>query len=206
MAEVWSLIDEKRALRKVMRARREALDPADRLRGSRAVAERLGELPELAAARAVSGYVSTRGELDPSRALAAVAARGGVVAYPRVCSERPRLRFHPVNDEATLAVGAFGIFEPAADSPEIPLEELDVVLVPGLAFDEEGRRLGYGGGYYDEVAERLHARKGRRGILVGVAFDFQLVARCPAGDGDVAIDCVVTDARVVRCGRETERK
>src|SRR5881394_690123 len=109
MAEGWSLIDEKRALRKVMRARREALDPAEHLRYSRAVGERLAALPELAAAAVVSGYVPTRGELDPSRALAAVAARGAVVAYPRVDSERPRLRFHAVADENALRVGAFGI-------------------------------------------------------------------------------------------------
>jgi 5-formyltetrahydrofolate cyclo-ligase len=202
MAEVWSLIDEKRALRKVMRARREALDPAERLQASRAVGERLLSLPELSVALAVTGYASTRGEIDPSRALAAVAAGGAVVAYPRVSSERPRLRFHPVLDETALAVGTFGIFEPPAGSPEIALERLDVVLLPGLAFDEQGRRLGYGGGYYDELAARVRAQPGRRGLLVGVGFDFQLVARCPAGENDVAIDCVVTDARVIRCAPE----
>ena len=200
MAAAWSLIEEKRALRKVMRARREALDPAERLRCWRGLGRLLAALPELAAAGSVSGYLPTRGEIDPSAALSAFAARGGIVVYPRVVAERPRLRFHQVTDEGELAAGAFGILEPPADCREIPLEALDVVLVPGLAFDAEGRRLGYGGGYYDEVGARLRAAG--RGVLVGVGFDFQLVARCPAGEGDVAIDCVVTDARVVRCAPE----
>lgn len=93
--------------------------------------------------------------------------------------------------------GAFGVQEPASSCPEISIADLDVVVMPGLAFDQRGARLGYGGGYYDEVAARVRA--GGRGFLVGVGFDFQLLERCPAGEGDVHIDCVVTDAQVVRC-------
>src|SRR4051794_2779791 len=107
MAAVWSLIEEKRALRKVMRARREALDPAERLRCWRALGQRLAVLPELMAAGAVSGYLPTRGEIDPSGALAGVTARGAIVAYPRVVAERPRLRFHQVTDQTELTAGAF---------------------------------------------------------------------------------------------------
>jgi 5-formyltetrahydrofolate cyclo-ligase len=72
-----------------------------------------------------------------------------------------------------------------------------VILLPGLAFDQEGHRLGYGGGYYDEVGALV--RREGKALLVGLGFDFQLVDRCPAADGDVDIDRVVTDARVVRC-------
>jgi 5-formyltetrahydrofolate cyclo-ligase len=72
------------------------------------------------------------------------------------------------------------------------------MILPGLAFDRDGRRLGYGGGYYDEAVGRLRAAG--RGFLVALGYDFQLVERCPAGDGDVTVDCVVTDAQVVRCG------
>jgi 5-formyltetrahydrofolate cyclo-ligase len=202
MAASWSIVEEKRALRRAMRARREGMSADERARAAVAVAARLASLPELAAARVVSGYLATRGELDPSAALAAAAARGAVVAYPRVSEERPRLRFHRVSSEADLRLGAFGILEPPPDAPELPLEALDLVLVPGLAFDGRGGRLGYGGGYYDEVAARLRAAG--RGFLVGVGFDFQLIESCPAGEGDVAIDCVVTDARL--CRRASEGK
>ena len=120
-------------------------------------------------------------------------------------AEPPRLRFHDVDitaallptGDGVLVPGPFGLREPAPSAPEVAVESIDVMLLPGLAFDRAGRRLGYGGGYYDEAAGRLRAAG--RGLLVGVAYDFQIVDRCPAGDADVGVDCVVTDGQVVRC-------
>lgn len=192
-----SLVEEKRALRRAMSDRRAALSPAERDRCSRAAADHLAGLPELGAARAVAGFVATPAEIDPALALTRAGQRGATVAYPRVTAGQPRLRFHRVDDPAALRPGAFGILEPPEALPEVAPEELDVILVPGLAFDAAGRRLGYGGGYYDELGGLM--RRQGRALLVGLGFDFQLVDRCPAGSGDVDIDSVVTDARVVRC-------
>lgn len=197
MAAGWSLIEEKRALRRAIRARREALSLDERARAAGAVSARLSALPEFQSARVVSGYLPTRGELDPGAALAAAAGRGATIVYPRVTAERPRLRFHPVASPELLRVGAFGILEPPADSAEVAIDRIDCVLVPGLAFDAQGRRLGYGGGYYDEAGALLRAAG--RAFLVGVAFEFQMIDCCPTGDGDVVLDCVVTEDRVVRC-------
>lgn len=181
-----------------MRQAREALAPGEHARASAAVAARLLDLPEVAGAGTLATFAAARGEIDPAGAVAARAAAGARVAFPRVVADGlPRLRFHLVLQPGDLQPGAFGILEPQAACPEVAAGELDVVLVPGLAFDPQGRRLGYGGGYYDEVAARL--RELGRGFLVGVGFDFQLRDEVPAGEGDVSIDCVVTDARVVRC-------
>jgi len=149
-----------------------------------------------------SAFVPTRGEVDLSEAIAARASSGAQLALPRVFPDPPRLRFFAVTPETPLSPGTYGILEPPTDAPEVSAEELDVLLVPGLAFDLSLRRLGYGGGYYDETARRLRgaALNPGRGFLVGVGFDFQLIPNCPAGEADVAIDCVVTDARVVRRG------
>jgi 5-formyltetrahydrofolate cyclo-ligase len=183
-----------------MRERREHLDADARAQAARSFSAALATLPAVAAARTLSAYVPVRGEMDVSAVVAARVAEGARLVYPRVSSDRPRLRFHHIRPDTHLTPGVFGILEPPADSPEIALEDIDVLLVPGLAFDSCGRRLGYGGGYYDEVAGRLRAAgPARRGLLVGVAFDFQLIDLCPAGDGDVTIDWVVTDSRVVRC-------
>jgi 5-formyltetrahydrofolate cyclo-ligase len=180
-----------------MSDRRAALSPQERAGRSRAVAQRLAALPELASARAVAGFLATPAELDPGEALAEVERRGGAVVYPRVTTGQPRLRFHRVAGPTDLHPGAYGILEPHEACPEVAAQDLDVILVPGLAFDAQGHRLGYGRGYYDEVGGLV--RRQGRALLVGVGFDFQLVDRCPAGDGDVDIDSVVTDARVVRC-------
>ena len=188
-----------------MAERRQAILPAERARLSAAVAARLEALPELCAARApgrtVAGFVAMegKGEVDPALALAAARALGARVALPRISATPPRLRFHEVDprDPAALAPGPFGLREPPAIAPEVDVAEIDLMLVPGLAFDRAGRRLGHGGGYYDEAAGRV--RSAGRGLLVGLAYAFQLVDRCPAGDADVDVDCVVTDREIVRC-------
>ena len=205
------LLEEKRALRHAMMARRREVSPAERARLAAAMNARLAALPELVAASTtggtVAGFVALpgNGEVDPATALSAAHARGAHIALPRVSAEAPRLRFHDVDPNAALlptgdgalVPGPFGLREPAPSAPEIAVENIDVMLLPGLAFDRAGRRLGYGGGYYDEAAGRLRAAG--RGFLVGVAYDFQIVDRCPAGQGDVGVDCVVTDSQVVRC-------
>jgi 5-formyltetrahydrofolate cyclo-ligase len=206
------LTEQKRALRREMGERRAALADDERRARSDAAATRLGALPELAAigGRTVAGYVAVvaKGEIDPSAALADAARRGAKVALPRVAAEPPRLRFHRA-DAAPLVPGRFGLMEPAAAAPEVALDDLDVVIVPGLAFDAEGRRVGSGGGYYDGAFSSRAANVGlsvpgtpgscqRRAALIGLCYDFQIVARCPVGAEDVPVDLVVTDARVLR--------
>jgi 5-formyltetrahydrofolate cyclo-ligase len=171
---------------------------------SESACARLLALPELAGfggagPKAVAGYVAARGEIDPASVLLAAAAAGATVVLPRVADDAPRLRFHRA-DAGPLVPGRFGLREPAATAPEIARDELDVVIVPGLAFDAEGRRLGFGGGYYDGIFGNLGSvgAAGKRPALIGLCYDFQIVAQCPAGDGDVPVDVVVTDARVLR--------
>jgi|SRR5450631_27393 len=196
------LPEQKRALRREMSAARVALSERERSERSEAASARLLALPELAAlagaGQTIAGYVAAKGEIDPSSALADAAAGGATVALPRMATEAPRLRFHRA-DAGPLTSGRFGLREPAAAAPEIALDEIDVVIVPGLAFDAEGRRLGFGGGYYDGAFAA--GGSGKRPALIGLAYDFQIVARCPAGDGDIPVDLVVTDARVLRPAR-----
>jgi 5-formyltetrahydrofolate cyclo-ligase len=181
---------------------RDGLDQTARSRASLMACKRLLAQPEVQAARTLAAFASTRGEVDVSAAAADRRAAGVRVVYPRVVAGMsPRLRFHVVSDPGQLVPGTFGIPEPPPDAPVVLVEEVDVFLVPGLAFDGAGRRLGYGGGYYDEVAARLRGARpggGQPGFLLGVGFDFQLIQTCPADERDVAIDCVVTDARIVR--------
>jgi 5-formyltetrahydrofolate cyclo-ligase len=191
------LDDRKAALRREMRDRRKALSAQARAAAATAACGRLQALPEWSAAAVIAGYAALPSELDPAAALGAARARGATVALPRVDDRRaPRLRFHLVAGPEDLAPGAFGIHEPREGCPEVDPGRLDVLLLPGLAFDEAGGRLGYGKGYYDELVGPLRAAGGP--FSVGFGFDFQIVGRCPVGPGDIPIDCVVTETRVVR--------
>jgi 5-formyltetrahydrofolate cyclo-ligase len=201
------LIEDKRALRREMGAKRVALPESERRARSEAASARLLGLAELdslgvgVGARTVAGYVAAKGEIDPASALAGAAAAGATVVLPRVAGGA-RLRFHRAGTEP-LVPGRFGLLEPAQTAPEIPLDGLDVVIVPGLAFDAEGRRLGFGGGYYDGTfgaGTFGTGVGGRRPALIGLCYELQLVPRCPVGPGDVPVDVVVTEARVLRRG------
>ncbi|HEY0712837.1 MAG TPA: 5-formyltetrahydrofolate cyclo-ligase [Polyangia bacterium] len=203
-ADPNELAEAKRALRKTMRAARDRLPPEERARASQAVCDRLLQIPEVSRARTLAVFASARGEIDVLAAALVRLQAGARVAYPRVTADAsPRLKFHVVLHPADLLPGAFGILEPAAAADEVAVDDIDVVLAPGLAFDPTGRRLGYGGGYYDEVAAQVvggvGGRGGGRGCLVGVGFDFQVLDTIPAGPGDVAVDFIATDMRLIRC-------
>jgi 5-formyltetrahydrofolate cyclo-ligase len=194
------LLEEKRALRREMGKERAALSEEDRRLKSAAACARLLQLPELAGPgrRTVAGYVSLarHGELDPAPALDALAGRGDRIAYPRVAGDAAALAFH-LAARAALVPGRFGLLEPPADAPAVPAAALDLVVVPGVAFDAAGGRVGFGGGFYDRTfqPDRLG---GGRPALVGLCFDLQVVGRCPAGPLDVPVDLIVTESRVLR--------
>jgi 5-formyltetrahydrofolate cyclo-ligase len=99
-----------------------------------------------------------------------------------------------VSGQGDLVRGAFGIFEPARECPVHPAEEADIIVIPGIAFDTEGRRIGYGKGYYDKA---LHHLEGK-GRLVGFCYDFQLVDRIAGEPHDVLMDMIITERRVIR--------
>ena len=190
------LAEQKRALRRVMRDAREALGVAERKASSAKASFRVLALPALAdlKGRVVAGYVAVAGEIDPAEALAYVEKSGGAIALPRVSDAPPRLRFHTVAAGAPLRTGRFGLSEPPDDAPEVRPHDLAAMIVPGLAFDATGARVGFGGGYYDGVID--DARAGGA-IVIGYAYDFQIVDRCPAGPDDRTVDVVVTETRVI---------
>jgi 5-formyltetrahydrofolate cyclo-ligase len=194
-----------------MAERRVGLSVAEREACARAAVERLLALPALESAQTraaasgpacLSGYVAIGGELDPAAALEAFRVAGLIVALPRIDTAwPPHLRFHRASGPHDLCDGPHGLTEPLPSCPEVAVEDIDVMLVPGLAFDATGRRLGHGGGYYDGAGRRLRERK-PRGLMVGLAYDFQVVERCPADERDVSVDFVVTDRRVIAAGAE----
>jgi 5-formyltetrahydrofolate cyclo-ligase len=185
--------EKKAAARRTALAAREALAATERDAAVRAVTERLAGLPELRDARSVLAYAAMWGELDPAFAVASLRAAGARIAYPRVCAPG-EMTLHWADDEAELAPGYCGIREPPADSAQASPDDFDLVLVPGVAFDESCCRLGHGGGFYDRLLLRL--RPGT--LVVGLAFDEQIVGSLPREPHDALLDIVVTPTRVLR--------
>ena len=197
-----SLREEKRAIRRAMSEQRDVIAQDQRDEMTVHATERFLDLPEIRAARTVAGFVSTRSEIDTEPLLEQLRKRGVDVVLPRVSTGLipPRLRFHRTKTRSDLVFGIFGLLEPGMECPELAAHEIDVFMVPGLAFDKRGARIGYGGGYYDELAAYVHAHPDASNArFIGYTFEFQLVEACPSGEWDVPLDTIVTDERVVRC-------
>jgi 5-formyltetrahydrofolate cyclo-ligase len=186
---------DKPAARRAARERLAALSNAERERAGEVIARRIWTVPEVAAARTLLLYASLAGEV-PTDAIAREAWRRGVtVTYPRCLPEAREMALHRVHAHHELEAGTYGIREPALACPRVDLEEIDVALVPGLAWDRTGARLGRGAGYYD----RLFARPGWRARRVGVFFGAQEApAGVPVDPWDAPLDVIVTERGVWR--------
>jgi 5-formyltetrahydrofolate cyclo-ligase len=133
----------------------------------------------------VGGYHALPDEADPALLLAVLVKRGHHIAFPRVVAKGQPLEFHRIPDGEMLRAGAYGIHEPAAHFPRaVP----SVLLVPLLAFDATGHRLGYGGGYYDRTLEALNSP------AIGIAYAGQQVAQLPHEAHDRRLDAVLTES------------
>jgi 5-formyltetrahydrofolate cyclo-ligase len=180
-------VPAKETLRQEMSARRLALSIEERGAKSQSICARVARLVARAGTTNVALYAAIRAEVDLAALDRALRAAGAKVAYPRVDPPRD-LTFHAVAAEELVPSGRFAIPEPLPDSPMVLPEALDLIVVPGLAFDRDGRRVGWGAGYYDALLP-----KAPQALRIGVCFSFQLVSRCPAGEGDERVHRVVTD-------------
>ncbi|KAB2919702.1 MAG: 5-formyltetrahydrofolate cyclo-ligase [Hyphomicrobiaceae bacterium] len=188
------MILEKRALRWRIKAWRTGLTAEDRRRAAAALAGHgLGFLAP-APGTAVSGFASLDDELDCGPLLQRLAGGGMRLALPVVQGKGLPLLFRAWAPGDVMGSGVWGIAEPVADSPAI---EPDIVLVPLLAFDRTGRRIGYGGGFYDRTLRQLRARKPI--VAVGLAYDEQRVDAVPHLDYDERLDWVLTPSGPIRC-------
>jgi 5-formyltetrahydrofolate cyclo-ligase len=179
------LPSEKAELRRDARARRKLLARGDMGLTLAEFAEDLA----LPSGATVGGYHAHFDEADPALLLARLVELGCAAALPRVTAKDAPLEFHHVPDGAVLAPGSFGIPEPLAHWPRaVP----DVLLVPLLAFDAAGHRLGYGGGFYDRTLAALKVP------AIGIAYAGQEVSSLPAEPHDMALSLILTEHGLLR--------
>jgi 5-formyltetrahydrofolate cyclo-ligase len=183
----------KDAARREARARLRALSADERARASGEIARRVWMVPQVAAARTLLLFASLPGEVETDAIAAEAARRGITVTYPRCLPETRELALHAVTEAGHLVPGAYGIREPDAFvCPLVHAREVDAVLVPGLAWDRAGRRLGRGAGYYDRLFALPHFRAFRCGLF----FAAQELDPIPVDPWDAPLDAVVTEAEL----------
>ncbi len=187
---------EKKALRKQMRARRDAASPQERAVWSESIWRHISQLPAYQAARVAHVFLSIQSEIDTRPIIEGALAHGKRVVTPifaRNSTETVCCEIDTLADDA-YDIGGFGLRVPRVMRP-VDIALIDVVLVPLLAFapapdapDERGwLRLGYGAGFYDRFLARVTAPK------IGIAFSFQHVANLPREPHDILLDAIITE-------------
>ncbi len=180
----------KNTLRKEILSRRRQMSDEACLTRSLGIQERFLQTPEFRAAGSLALYSPVLNEVYTEEIFRVARSRGMRVVYPRVQGEG--LDFLLVETPDDLSCGAFGALEPTGGQAMAP-EDIDLMVLPGVAFDRAGHRLGYGKGFYDRALDV----PGRRGLLVGLCFEQQLIDLLPAEPHDVRMDMLVTEERIL---------
>ncbi|MBI3810959.1 MAG: 5-formyltetrahydrofolate cyclo-ligase [Nitrospirae bacterium] len=193
-----TLDDEKRRLRREVLDRRNRLTTAQRVIRSADILQKLFELEAARSATWIHFYVSFGSEVETTGMIAHALSRGKRVSVPKMEPATKQLVLSELKDPVReLLPGPKGIPEPKPDAfRPVEIDTMNLFVVPGVAFDGRGNRLGQGAGYYD----RMLAGVAGRIPIVGLAFELQLVKEIPVGDHDVKVDWVVMEKRIIKCG------
>jgi 5-formyltetrahydrofolate cyclo-ligase len=186
-----ALSELKSVTRKDALLRRDALPAPERARASEAIAARAFPLA-IEPGQIVSGFSPLKTEVNPIPLMRKLADAGAQLALPVVAGKGKPLIMRAWRFGEPLASGVWGIREPKADAPEVAP---DILLVPLLAFDRDGHRIGYGAGYYDMTIGKLRAMKPV--VAVGIAYAAQEIASVPVTPRDARLDLVLTEREII---------
>ena len=188
------MANSKSALRRALTRKLKALTPSERATSSRLALDRLLIEPKFNGAKTVMAYASFGLEFPTDELLAAVLKGGKRLGLPRINPSDSSMTVHSVVDlKSDLESNRLGFREPHAGLPVIPLDEIDVIVAPGLGYDEDRNRLGRGAGYYD----RFLARREIRAFVCALAFECQIVDDILSTENDIPVHCIVTEKRTI---------
>ena len=191
----------KKILRKEALKSRRAISRKRNDELSSEVKSRLFKTPEFSRAKVIASYVAKSDEVHTRGIILAALEQGKRVIIPRADRTVRRLHFYEIHSLSGLTEGNFGVPEPPARGRAIPLSESQVVLVPVVAWDKDGNRLGYGKGYFDRELRSRGAS-----LAIGLAFESQRAAKLPRYNTDIPLDAIVTEERVLRVKQSRRSK
>jgi 5-formyltetrahydrofolate cyclo-ligase len=156
----------------------------------------LRDLPEFKKAKTLAAFASTPSEISTYPILEGSLHLGKKLYLPRMAKGQEFFEYYPVVDLKNMTYGAFGISEPTGTQPA-PFGEIDLVLVPGLAFDRSGNRLGFGKGYYDLALPKLR----KNSLTIGLCYSFQFLEKVPTEPSDVPVKALLSEKGFSYCSK-----
>jgi 5-formyltetrahydrofolate cyclo-ligase len=180
----------KERLRESIRKKLNLQSKEERLRKSLKIAKRLFALKEFKRAKVVMFYIAKDGEVETRQMISEAKALGKRIVVPHINRKTKKMLACQLKDmDKELCKGPYGLQQPKENCKRpLKLKSIDLVVVPGIAFSQDGQRLGRGGGYYDRFLKRLP----KKSLKVGLAFNFQIVKNLPSLSHDVPVDIVLS--------------
>ena len=192
------LHSEKKKMREAILALRDAMPPVVRADASRAIIEKICGLSAYQHAGTVLVYSGFGSEIETQILIEQIIADGKIAVLPRVDRVAQSLILHSVKGPGELVASKWGIREPPAEAPTVSASGIEFILMPGVAFDRTGNRLGYGRGYYDKLLTSVDPALAR----VAGAFSCQIVVKVPVGSHDQKIDTIITENEIINMQHE----
>ena len=143
-------------------------------------------------------YISYGSEIDTKEIINYALGDGKTIFVPRTEFETKLMDAVKITSLNNMTEDRYGILEPSKEEPYIQPDQLDLIVVPGVAFDKEGGRTGYGAGYYDRYFKKISKERAGKIKKVALAYDFQVIDNVPIDEQDVRIDCVITEKKIIR--------
>jgi len=182
---------EKYEIRKAFLKKRDSLPILEIFEKSNRIVANLLSLEEFKESKAIFLYISFGSEVNTHGLIRLLFGKKRVFV-PVVDKEKKEIFISELREWKELSSGAYGILEPKKEHiRKGNVKEVEIAIVPGIAFDEEGYRIGYGGGYYDKLLKKMDGGK------IGIAYDFQVLKKLPHEDHDVKMDKIVTEKRIL---------
>jgi len=185
-------METKKELRKIMLSIRKKMSKEDVENNSRKIWEKIFNLEIYSKSKVIFIYLDFNNEVMTFPYIKRMLDEGKRLVVPYTDMVNEVLILSEISNEKDLALNPFGYYEPEEPTP-VPVEDIDLVIVPGVVFDEKLNRVGFGKGYYDKILHRLspHAKK------IAVAHDFQVLDSVPSEEHDVKMDILITEKRVI---------
>jgi 5-formyltetrahydrofolate cyclo-ligase len=187
---------DKKALRKELLIKRENLTEEEILKKSNLIANSIYNSKVYRDAKTIMTYISFKNEVYTHNIIKKSIIENKKIVVPITIPETKELKISQVLDFNELEIGYYNILTPKKEFLRyIDPKDIDLVLVPGVAFDKNGYRIGYGGGYYDRFLDKLR----KDAIKIGLAFDLQLIDKVPKDNYDKSVDIIITENEIINC-------
>jgi 5-formyltetrahydrofolate cyclo-ligase len=196
---IMTIYDDKKALRRKILNERKNIDIIKKEEMDNKILDKFYDSEYYRKSKRIFVYISYDSEINTKGIISKALADNKEVYVPRTEFKTRIMDAVEITSLDNLIESDFGILEPSINEPHIDPNELDLIVVPGVAFDRQGGRMGYGAGFYDRYFEKISKDNIKKIIKLALAYGFQTLEKVPMNDKDIPVSCIITENEVISC-------